>query len=77
MTTISGHYGRDYTSKAKLLADWNADRDFIVRDLFSRYAGKAINRQDAETAGITSLQARYKQDTMVCCLTFKNGTWKA
>lgn len=40
--TISGAYGRDYTSKAAATADWNAGKDFVLRGLQSGY----INRED-------------------------------
>lgn len=57
--TLIPAYGRDYTSKAKMLADWNADKDFL-----DALSGRAINRQDAIDAGIPSVSIRYKRMTM-------------
>ena len=52
-------YGRDYTNKRDLLADWNADKDFIVTDLFSPWDGKPINRQDIANTAETEVTIRY------------------
>jgi hypothetical protein len=42
--TLVPAYGRDYRSKKAVLADWDADRDFIVSDFFSRWDGKPVNK---------------------------------
>lgn len=50
--TISGAYGRDYKSKAKAMADWNANRDFEIRTIgYPKYINKAqaIERRIAVT----------------------------
>lgn len=36
--TVTPAYGRDYTSKAKALADWHAGKDFIHQPT-GRYIG--------------------------------------
>jgi hypothetical protein len=59
--TLVPAYGRDYTSKRAVLADWNSDRDFIVADLFSQWDGKPVNRQDIADTGETQIQIRYKR----------------
>ena len=46
MDTLTPAYGRDYTSKAKVLADWDAGKDFIINNMFSRWDGKPMNQQD-------------------------------
>lgn len=43
-TTLIPAYGRDYASKAKLLADWNSDKDFVIADIMSPWDGKYANR---------------------------------
>jgi hypothetical protein len=53
MTTVTPAYGRDYTSAKSAKADWAAGKDFIIADIFDRYDGKPINKQDADGAGIT------------------------
>jgi len=45
--TVIGAYGRDYKSKAKALADWNAGLDFQV------YGGPYISKRDADAHGVT------------------------
>lgn len=56
-------YGRDYKSKADVLKDWNADKDFTV----SGYGGSGyINKSGAQQAGVTSVNIRYKQLRSVC-----------
>ena len=43
MMTLTPAYGRDYTSKAKVLADLKAGKDFIINDIQSRWDGSYIN----------------------------------
>ena len=59
--TLTPAYGRDYTNTRDLLADWNANKDFIVADLFSKWDGKPVNRQDISDTGETQVQIRYKR----------------
>jgi hypothetical protein len=59
--TVSGAYGRDYNSKAAALADWNADKDFVVRSI---NGSGYINKTDAIAAGV-KVNIRYKRDTMI------------
>jgi hypothetical protein len=40
MTTLVPAYGRDYKSKKAVLADLDAERDFIIADMFDPYDGK-------------------------------------
>lgn len=58
--TLVPAFGRDYTSRREVLADWNADRDFIVADLFSKWDGKPVNRRDIANTGEKQVQIRYK-----------------
>lgn len=46
MTTLNlvPAYGRDYKNQKAVKADWEADKDFIINDVSSRWDGKAINR---------------------------------
>lgn len=59
--TLVPAYGRDYTSKKAVIADWNADKDFEIADLFGGNCGRKINRSDAIAGGIRSVNIRYKQ----------------
>jgi hypothetical protein len=42
--TLTPAYGQDYKSKAEALADFNADKDFILNDFSSHWDGKPVNR---------------------------------
>lgn len=58
MSTLTPAYGRDYTSKAKLLEDFNADKDFIL----NTHTGRSlpINKsQITAESECTSVQFRY------------------
>ena len=63
--TIGPAYGRDYTSKAKALADWDANKDFMIHDLFhGGYVSK--NQKDQLIRdGITKIMLRYNKMHMV------------
>jgi hypothetical protein len=40
--TLTPAYGRDYSSKANVLADWDANKDFVIQDIrLSGYVNKA------------------------------------
>lgn len=62
--TVIPAYGRDYKSKAAVLADYEAGKDFIVQDFFSGEDGRAVNKEDAEREGI-QLKVRYQKLTKV------------
>lgn len=61
--TVGPAYGRDYTSKAKVLADWNADKDFEILD-FGPDMGRKINRSQAVAAGL-KIMVRYANERKV------------
>jgi hypothetical protein len=58
--TIGPAYGRDYPSKAKALADWDANKDFTIHDMF--FGGSYVNKQqvaDLKRNGVTLIILRY------------------
>jgi hypothetical protein len=57
--TLTPAYGRDYTTKRAVLADWNANLDFIVADLSPQWDGKPVNIQDLTGSGETHVTIRY------------------
>ena len=61
-TTLVPAYGRDYKSKAAVLADWNDNKNFrIWTGWFSE--SYVVNKQqvkDLKDMGITHIQFRYK-----------------
>jgi len=52
-------YGRDYKSKAEVLAAWNEGKDFQIMP-----SGQYVNKND-KPANVT-LNIRYKRQSMVC-----------
>jgi hypothetical protein len=62
--TLTPAYGRDYKSKKALLQDWNADKDFIIADLFHGN-GTYINKSDFLNSNERSVQIRYDNNRKV------------
>ena len=57
-------YGRDYTSAADAIADWQRERDFRISDVSSRWDGSYIGIADRPAlldSGITSVTLRFNQ----------------
>lgn len=61
--TLIPAYGRDYTSKKAVLADWNAGKDFVVAS-YGPDDGKYVNKEDAPRGA--TLNIRYKRLTQIC-----------
>lgn len=56
MLILSPAYGRDYKSKKAVLADWDANKDFIIENWNHPYCGKPANKEQIDDA----VQFRYK-----------------
>lgn len=41
-------YGRDYKTRAEVLADWIKGKDFIIADMSSKWDGKPTNNTQCE-----------------------------
>ena len=50
-------YGRDYTSKAAVMSDWDAGKDFIMSDIGR--GGRYINKSDAKRESPLTVTVRY------------------
>jgi hypothetical protein len=61
---VSPAYGRDYRSKAAAIADWEADKDFVIEGPIE-HAGRYINRPDAGHAVIEIRYCRKMKVTVV------------
>lgn len=46
MTTVTPAYGRDYKTAAAAKAAWKSGKDFLLRDITSRYDGKPCSCRD-------------------------------
>lgn len=66
--TLTPAYGRDYKSAKEVKADWEANKDFTIADVFGGQAGRMINKQDAPTG---TYNIRYKKQTQVCVITVR------
>lgn len=75
--TIVPANGRDYTSKAKMLADFKDGKDFIVQDISSPYDGKNVNIADLRREGIKQVNVRYKKLTAIAVVTITEKGAKA
>lgn len=61
-STLVPAYGRDYKSKKEVLADFNADKDFIIADMMSQWDGKYVNKSQLSQG---TVNIRYKRLTRV------------
>jgi hypothetical protein len=68
MLTLTPAYGRDYKSKKALVADFEADRDFIIADFGHPYEGKPVNRSQLVETGERQAKIRYAQLRKVAVL---------
>jgi hypothetical protein len=66
--TITPAYGRDYTSKKAVIADFEADKDFIIADFHNRDNGRYINKSGLVKAGYKAVNIRYKKMTQVAVI---------
>ena len=67
--TLVPAYGRDYKSKKAVLADWDANKDFLIQDISSPHDGRYINKEDAASLrGTTTFNIRYKSLTQICVI---------
>ncbi len=70
--TLTPAYNRDYKSKKEVLADWNANKDFVLN---THEVQTYINREQAEKAGMTQFQIRWKKQTMVAIIKKTEKGW--
>lgn len=77
--TLVPAYGRDYKSKKAVLADWEANIDFLIQDVSSPWDGAYITKKelvramhlgkDIEgTIEVKSVNIRYKSLTQICVI---------
>jgi hypothetical protein len=66
--TLTPAYGRDYKSKKEAQADLDADKDFIIADVFGGNAGRAVNKSQLKELDIAAVNVRYAKLTKVTIL---------
>lgn len=64
-------YGRDYKSAKAVKDDWNGGRDFIIKDISSRWDGKAVNKPQLSNNDTVTI--RYNKLTKVVVIRPANG----
>ena len=57
--TLTPAYGRDYKSKAAVMADFDANKDFIIADISSKWDGKPANKTSLMAERVFSVVIRY------------------
>jgi len=73
--TLQPAYGRDYKSKAAVLADWNDNKDFRIAS-YGPDMGRYINKAEVSlvTDIVHELKFRYQQDRKVTVLKTERET---
>ena len=69
--TLVPAYGRDYKSKAAVLADWEAGKDFLMTYKLSDGYVNVVQLADLKVMGVTHLHFRYRKLEKVCVLGLK------
>lgn len=67
--TLTPAYGRDYKSKAAMLADWDAGKDFVMHSVFDHTYCSVRDLASMAENGIESIQFRYGKMRKVFILT--------
>lgn len=65
--TLTGAYGRDYSSPAKMQEDFAKGKDFILNDVTSRWNGKYCSCRDFRPG--VRVRARYLLNREITYLT--------
>jgi len=73
MSSFTPAYGRDYENASDVFADWVAGKDFVLRDVTSRWDGKYCS--EVEFHGGERHQLRYnkKEEVLVVWYEPKQG----
>lgn len=67
--TLQPAYGRDYKSKAAVVADWQAGKDFRIAS-YGPDMGRYVNKEDLN-GSTYQLNFRYQRDTKIAV--YKSG----
>ena len=70
--TLLPAYGRDYSKKADIASDLNANKDFLISDI----RPALINKEQLVSEGIKSVVVRYGNQRKVTSLKLVNGEFK-
>lgn len=70
--TLLPAYGRDYSKKADIASDLNANKDFLISDI----RPALINKEQLISEGIKSVVVRYGNQRKVTSLKLVKGEFK-
>jgi hypothetical protein len=70
--TLLPAYGRDYSKKADIALDLNANKDFLISDI----RPALINKEQLVSEGIKSVVVRYGNQRKVTSLKLVKGEFK-
>jgi hypothetical protein len=70
--TLLPAYGRDYSKKADIASDLNANKDFLISDI----RPALINKEQLVSEGIKSVVVRYGNQRKVTSLKLVKGEFK-
>lgn len=62
-------YGRDYKSAKAVKADFDANKDFVINDMFSKDDGRYVNKQDLKDG--ETVTVRFNDQHNVCVIKVK------
>ena len=62
--TLTPAYGRDYKSAKAVKADFDANKDFVVADMFSG-SGRYANKQDLPAGSSVNIRYNKLRDVVV------------
>jgi len=65
MITLIPAYGRDYTNAKTVVADYKAEKDFVLADITSPYDGKLVNRQQLNGEEVKIRYSNLRKFTLV------------
>jgi hypothetical protein len=69
--TLTPRHGRDYPSKAAVVADWADGKDFTVANAFDPDNGRPVSIRESSTLvsrGIDAVHIRYKKLTQIAVI---------
>jgi len=65
-TTVVPAYGRDYKSAKAVLADFDANRDFIICDMSSPSDGRYVNSEQMNVGDVLAVRYANKTKQVNC-----------
>jgi hypothetical protein len=68
---LTAAYGRKYSSKEEAIADYNADKDFIMSTITDRWVGRPCNKADLMGSDYDNVKIRFDENREFVFLTLE------